>query len=56
MSYALACARANVFRAVAVYAGGQLSGCSGGSQPIAYLGIHGIGDPVLNISAGTVVA
>ncbi|WFE38757.1 ricin-type beta-trefoil lectin domain protein [Micromonospora sp. WMMD998] len=52
MSYALACARANVFRAVAVYSGGQLSGCSGGTQPIAYMGIHGIGDPVLNISAG----
>jgi poly(3-hydroxybutyrate) depolymerase len=52
MSYALACARANVFRAVAVYSGGQLSGCSGGTQPIAYMGLHGIGDPVLNISAG----
>lgn len=52
MSFALACARANVFRAVAVYSGAQLSGCSGGSQPIAYMGIHGIGDTVLNISQG----
>ncbi len=52
MSYALACARATVFRAVAVYSGAQLSGCSGGTQPIAYLGIHGIGDTVLNISQG----
>jgi poly(3-hydroxybutyrate) depolymerase len=52
MSYSLACSRANVFRAVAVYSGGQLSGCSGGQQPIAYMGIHGIGDSVLNISAG----
>lgn len=52
MSYSLACARANVFRAVAVYSGGQLSGCGGGTAPIAYMGIHGIGDPVLNISAG----
>ncbi|MEV5818615.1 RICIN domain-containing protein [Micromonospora haikouensis] len=52
MSYSLACSRANVFRAVAVYSGGQLSGCSGGTQPIAYMGIHGIGDPVLNVSAG----
>jgi poly(3-hydroxybutyrate) depolymerase len=52
MSYALACARAGVFRAVAVYSGGQLSGCSSGGQPIAYMGIHGVGDPVLNISAG----
>jgi len=52
MSYAIACARATVFRAVAVYAGAQLSGCSGGTQPIAYFGIHGISDTVLNISAG----
>ena len=52
MSNALACARPTVFRAVAVYSGGQLSGCSGGTQPVAYLGIHGISDPVLNISAG----
>ncbi|HEV7713700.1 MAG TPA: ricin-type beta-trefoil lectin domain protein [Asanoa sp.] len=52
MSYAIACTRANVFRAVAVYSGAQLSGCSGGTQPIAYFGIHGISDNVLNISAG----
>ncbi|HEV2780693.1 MAG TPA: RICIN domain-containing protein [Actinophytocola sp.] len=52
MSYALACARANMFRAVAVYSGAQISGCSGGTQPIAYIGIHGIGDTVLNISLG----
>jgi poly(3-hydroxybutyrate) depolymerase len=52
MSYAIACARATVFRAVAVYSGGQLSGCSGGNDPIAYIGLHGLRDPVLNISAG----
>ena len=52
MSYALACARANVFRAVAVLSGGQLSGCNGGTTPIAYLGIHGIRDSVLNIGGG----
>jgi poly(3-hydroxybutyrate) depolymerase len=52
MSYSLACSRANVFRAVAVYSGAQLSGCSGGSQPIAYFGLHGISDNVLNISQG----
>jgi poly(3-hydroxybutyrate) depolymerase len=44
MSYALACARANVFRAVAVYSGAGLSGCGGGNQPIAYIGVHGIRD------------
>ncbi|WP_432933148.1 lectin [Microbispora sp. CA-135349] len=52
MSYALACARASVFRAVAVYSGAQLSGCSGGNDPIAYIGLHGLRDPVLNISTG----
>ncbi|MGI5270444.1 ricin-type beta-trefoil lectin domain protein [Nonomuraea sp. CA-218870] len=52
MSYALACARATVFRAVAVYAGGQLSGCSGGTEPVAYIGLHGLRDSVLNISSG----
>ncbi|GAB1510062.1 CE1 family esterase [Actinophytocola sp. KF-1] len=52
MSYALACARAGVFRAVAVYSGAQLSGCAGGTQPIAYMGIHGISDNVLGISLG----
>lgn len=52
MSYALACARANDFRAVAVIAGAQISGCSGGNQPIAYFGIHGISDSVLNIAQG----
>jgi poly(3-hydroxybutyrate) depolymerase len=52
MSYSLACSRATVFRAVAVYSGATLSGCSGGTQPIAYMGLHGIGDTVLNISQG----
>ncbi|MGN9908790.1 cellulose binding domain-containing protein [Phytohabitans sp. LJ34] len=52
MSYALACARANVFRAVAIYAGGVISGCSGGTQPIAYMQAHGLSDNVLSISGG----
>ncbi len=52
MSYSLACARADVFRAVAVYAGGVLSGCDGGNQPVAYLGIHGISDGTLGIAGG----
>jgi poly(3-hydroxybutyrate) depolymerase len=52
MTYALACARPTVFRAVAVYSGANLSGCSGGTQPVAYMGLHGIRDNVLNISAG----
>lgn len=52
MSYALACARADSFRAVAVIAGAQISGCSGGTQPIAYFGLHGISDNVLGINQG----
>ncbi|MFD9302493.1 RICIN domain-containing protein [Streptomyces sp. NPDC060048] len=52
MSHALACTRANVFRAVAVISGGEISGCSGGAQPIAYFAIHGVGDSVLSVAQG----
>ena len=52
MSYALACARPTVYRAVVVYSGANLSGCSPGNQPVGYFGIHGIHDSVLNISNG----
>jgi poly(3-hydroxybutyrate) depolymerase len=52
MSYAIACARAKDFRGVTVIAGGQLSGCDGGNDPIAYFGIHGIKDGTLNIAGG----
>ncbi|KAH8588479.1 Alpha/Beta hydrolase protein [Bisporella sp. PMI_857] len=52
MSFSIACARAKDFRAVAVISGGQLSGCSGGNDPIAYMGIHGISDGTLNIVQG----
>jgi len=55
MSFSIACSRAKDFRAVAVISGGQLSGCSGGSDPIAYLGIHGISDGTLPISGGRVM-
>ncbi|MCA2219550.1 cellulose binding domain-containing protein [Jidongwangia harbinensis] len=53
MSFTLACARPAVFRAVAPIAGANLSGgCSSASQPVAYFGIHGTRDSVLNISMG----
>jgi poly(3-hydroxybutyrate) depolymerase len=52
MTYALACARPTVFRAVAVYSGANLSGCSGGTQPVAYIGLHGLRDGTLPISSG----
>ena len=44
--------RPTVFRAVAVYSGANLSGCSGGTQPVAYIGLHGISDNVLPIADG----
>ncbi|GLH99641.1 ricin-type beta-trefoil lectin domain protein [Phytohabitans aurantiacus] len=50
MSYSLACSRPTVFRAVAAIAApGAISGCGGGTQPVAYMGIHGISD---NIESG----
>ncbi|MFF5051671.1 cellulose binding domain-containing protein [Micromonospora sp. NPDC000663] len=52
MSYAVACARPDIIRAVTVLSGANLSGCNGGTQPVAYFGIHGIYDSVLNISQG----
>ncbi|NYH44741.1 poly(3-hydroxybutyrate) depolymerase [Micromonospora jinlongensis] len=52
MSYAVACARPTVIRAVTVLSGANLSGCNGGTQPVAYFGIHGTFDSVLNISQG----
>lgn len=52
MSYSIACSRAGDFRAVAPMAAGLISGCDGGSDPIAYLGIHGISDDVLPIDGG----
>jgi len=52
MSYAIACARPTVFRAVVAYSGANLSGCNPGTQAIGYFGIHGVSDNVLNISGG----
>ena len=46
------CLHTDVFKAVAVISGAQLSGCSGGTTPVAYLGIHGAADDVLPISLG----
>ncbi|KAK4142031.1 alpha/beta-hydrolase [Dichotomopilus funicola] len=52
MTYAIACARASDFRGVAAIAAGQLSGCDGGNDPIAYFGIHGVRDGTLSIDGG----
>ncbi|KAJ5861167.1 uncharacterized protein N7529_008477 [Penicillium soppii] len=56
MSYALACSRAKEFKAVSVLSGGVISGCEGGNDPIAYLGIHGISDSVLPFDGGVNLA
>jgi len=52
MSYSLGCSRAKDFRAIAVLSGALLSGCSGGNDPIAFYGQHGIKDSVLPIASG----
>lgn len=52
MSYSLACSRGKDFRAIAVLSGALLSGCSGGNDPVAFYGQHGVSDGVLPISMG----
>jgi poly(3-hydroxybutyrate) depolymerase len=50
MSISLACSRPTMFRAIAAIASpGEISGCAGGTSPVAFMGIHGIGD---NIGGG----
>ncbi|GFF44840.1 probable feruloyl esterase C [Aspergillus udagawae] len=56
MSYSIACSRAKQFKAVSVLSGGVISGCAGGNDPIAYLGIHGINDGVLPFQGGVQLA
>jgi poly(3-hydroxybutyrate) depolymerase len=52
MSYSLACSRPNQFRAVAAIAvPGPVSGCSGGTGAVAYMGIQGISDSMPNARA-----
>ncbi|KAI1340195.1 Alpha/Beta hydrolase protein [Xylariaceae sp. FL0016] len=52
MTFSMACSRPDVFRAVAVLSGAELSGCDGGTTPVPYLGIHGVADSVLPIDLG----
>jgi poly(3-hydroxybutyrate) depolymerase len=52
MSYAIACGLGKQFRAVACLSGGPISGCEGGTDSVAYLGIHGISDQMLSITMG----
>jgi poly(3-hydroxybutyrate) depolymerase len=53
MSYAIACARATVFRGVAIYEGAQLSGCDGGNDPIALWQMVGLEDTVCGMGMAT---
>jgi poly(3-hydroxybutyrate) depolymerase len=55
MSYALACARPGMLRAIVLYAGGVVSGCMGGTigTPIPYLETHGTDDGVFPVSPVT---
>jgi len=53
MSYELACARAKVFRAAAIYEGAQLSGCDGGNDPIALWQMVGLEDTVCGMNLAT---
>lgn len=42
MTYSIACARAEVFRGVAIYGAGVITGCEDGNKPIAYWQMHGL--------------
>lgn len=44
MSYALACAAPDMFRAVAAHSGGPMSGCVAHTKPVAYFMTHGTKD------------
>lgn len=53
MSYSLACSLGREMRAVAALSGNDfISGCDGGSEPVAYYGQHGTRDSVLPVSGG----
>jgi polyhydroxybutyrate depolymerase len=52
MSFAVGCARGDVFRAIAPMAGALYSGCADGDAPIAVLGFHGISDTVVPLANG----
>lgn len=51
LAYAIACARAKVFRGVAIYEGSVTSGCDGGSDAIAYWQMAGLEDNVFTVES-----
>ena len=52
MSYSWACSRPNDVRAISVLSSAVLSGCNGGTLPVAYYHQHGTSDSVLPLSRG----
>lgn len=52
MSHSIACTLSKQFRAVAILSGALISGCAGGTEPVAYYLQHGISDDVLPIELG----
>lgn len=53
MSFAVGCARGEIFRAIAPMAGNiAVSGCEPGDLPVAVMGFHGESDTVVSISGG----
>jgi poly(3-hydroxybutyrate) depolymerase len=50
MSYAIACSLGKEFRAVGAQSGGSMSGCVGGTDPVAFYGQHGV-DGDINITS-----
>lgn len=56
MTKALGCARPDVLRAIAVYGGAEfLSGCDGGTMPLAFYGAHGVSDPTCAYNSGEAI-
>lgn len=52
MSFAVGCARGDVFRAIAPMSGALYSGCEGGEAPVAMWGAHGDNDDVVPLTDG----
>jgi poly(3-hydroxybutyrate) depolymerase len=57
MSVALACTRADKFRAAAVYAPAFISGVNAGqcTAPIPFFEVHGVDDPIINYQTGLTI-
>lgn len=53
MTYAIACARAKVFRGVVIYEGAVFSGCDNGNDPIAYWQMAGLTDNTCTIDTAS---